>query len=215
MARFNKIVFIFTLLVLIAGCTNTQKPAPPEATEVPLQTLDHVVISEVMTGIESNNNHDFIELFNPQNEVVNLAGYTLSYQLDQDSEITVLHEWDSHTLIPAYGHYLLGYSGEEFVTVVDTEFKQNLISNKGSLALFDEKGEIQDSLRWGKQPSNFQEGSPALSLSKGKSLERLPDGELGNATDTNDNLNDFALIAQPNPQNSGSPAVPVIAEQLQ
>jgi len=218
MIRLKRFVLIGILLSLIAGCTSSQISTPPEATEqpeLPTPTLDHIVISEIMAGAENNNNHDFIELYNPQKDAVDLTGYTLTYQLDQEADYITLFEWDSYTLIPAYGHYLLGYGGEEFGLTVDAWFKQNLTPNKGLLAILDSNGEIQDSLCWGKQSCESGEGSPAPALPKGKSLERSPGGDAGNTTDTGDNAADFSLTEQPNPQNSGSPITPSFSGQVQ
>ena len=134
MIPLKKLVLFGLLLSLLAGCTKSESPAPPEATEkpsFPTSLLDHIVISEIMTGIEGNNNHDFIELYNPQLESVNLSGYSLIYQLDQKADYITLHEWDSYTIIPAFGHYLLGFSGEDFGLTIDATFKQNLIASKG------------------------------------------------------------------------------------
>jgi uncharacterized protein len=217
MIPINKVVLIGLFLSLIAGCTTSQNSKPPEAPEqpqFPISILEHIVFSEIMTGAENNNNHDFIELYNPQIDAVDLNGYSLIYQLEPEADYITLHEWNSYTVLPPYGHYLLGYSGEDFGLTLDAQFKQNLLSSKGSLSLLNSAGEIQDSLCWGKQSCENSEGSPASAISKGKSLERLPGGLEGNATDTGDNAADFSLIAQPAPQNSGSTITPQVTSQM-
>ncbi len=201
----------------LVSCAKPQLPAQSDVAEqptLPTSSLDHIVISEILAGAENNNNHDFIELYNPQNEAVDLTGYTLTYQLDRENDYITLYHWDSYTLIPAFGHYLLGYTGEDFGVTVDAEFKQNLIPAKGSLTLLNSKDEIQDILCWGKQDCKELEGSPAASLIKGQSLERLPGGQAGNTTDTGNNAADFILNDQPAPQNSGSAITPAVAGQL-
>ncbi|MDX9865905.1 MAG: lamin tail domain-containing protein, partial [Anaerolineaceae bacterium] len=218
MIRLKRIALIGMLFSLIAGCATPQISTTPEVTkqaELPTPGLNHLVISEIMAGAEHNNNHDFIELYNPQNEAVDLAGYSLSYQLDRETDYITLYDWNLYTLIPPYGYYLLGYSGETFNLPVDAEFTQNLISSKGSITLLNGSDEIQDSVCWGSQPCEKGEGSPATALPKGKSLERLPGGQAGSTTDTDDNAADFALNARPNPQNTGSPIAPPITGQLQ
>ena len=218
MIPLKKLVLFGLLLSFLTGCTNNQTPVLYEATQqpdIPVSALDHIVISEVLTGIENNNNHDFIELYNPQVEATDLSGYSLAYQLDQETDYIILYEWDSYTLIPAFGHYLLGYSGEEFGQTLDATFKQNLISSKGNLSLLDKNGDTLDRLCWGKLTCENIEGAPASAMSKGKSLERLPGGTAGSTADSDNNAVDFVLNTQPSPQNSGSPITPAIAEQLQ
>ena len=217
MNRSLKFVVFGILISLLSGCTSTRNTSLPETTtqpDIPISTLNHIVFSEIMTGAENNNNHDFIELYNPQTMAVNLAGYTLSYQLDPEADYITLYHWDSYTLIPAFGHYLLGYNGEDFGLTIDASFKQNLIPNKGSLTLLDTGGEIQDSLCWGNQDCKNSEGTPASSMVKSKSLERLPGGQAGNITDTDNNASDFILNDHPAPQNSGSPITPLQPGQL-
>ena len=65
-----------------------------------------------------------------------------------------------------------------------------------------------DSIGWGNAPTEFTEESPASVLENGKSLERYPGGEEGNAQDRNDNSKDFFLAFAPSPQNSGSIPTP-------
>lgn len=218
MSRIIKLIAIGFFFSSLVGCVNTQYSAQsdtPEPGVSPASSLDHIVISEIMAGAENNNNHDFIELYNPQNEAVDLAGFTLSYQLDRENDYITLYQWDSYTLIPAFGHYFLGYTGEDFGIVVDAEFKQNIIPTKGSLALLNSIDEIQDTLCWGDQTCENVENSPASSLIKNQSLERLPGGQEGNGIDTNDNAADFTLNDLPTPQNSGSPIAPAISNQIQ
>ena len=217
MSRIIKWITIGIFFSSLFGCTNPHDPEqtkPTEQPNLPTSTLEHIVISEIMAGSEKNNNHDFVELYNPQSEAVNLEGYTLSYQLDRENDYITLYHWDSYTLIPAFGHYLLGYNGENFDLSVDADFNQNLISSKGSLTLLNGSDKIQDTLCWGKQTCRNMEGSPATFLVKSKSLERLPGGQAGNSTDTGSNADDFILNGHPTPQNSGSPITPVHAGQL-
>ena len=217
MIHLKRVILIGIFLSMITGCTTAQTSVPSEFTEqsdFPAPTLDHIVISEIMAGEENNNNHDFIELYNPQIESVDLDGYSLIYQLEPEADYITLFEWNSYTILPPYGHYLLGYYGEDFGLAIDAQFMQNLLSSKGSLVLLNNKGETQDSLCWGKQSCENSEGSPASSIAKGNSLERLPGGLQGNATDTDNNATDFSLVSQPAPQNSGSAITPLVTSQM-
>ena len=218
MSRLFKIITIGIFFSSLVGCARPQVVEQSNAIEQPAlasPSLDRIVISEIMAGAENNNNHDFIELYNPQSESVDLAGCTLTYQLDRENDYITLYHWDSYTLIPAFGHYLLGYTGEDFGLTVDAQFKQNLIPSKGSLTLLNSSEDIKDRLCWGSQTCENPEGTPAPAVVKGKSLERLPGGQAGNTTDTDHNATDFISNDQPDPQNSGASITPALADQLQ
>src|SRR3990172_137023 len=66
-----------------------------------------------------------------------------------------------------------------------------------------------DALGWGDATNAFVEGTAALPPPAGSSVERLPGGLLGNASDTNDNRTDTHLEAAPSPQGLAAGPVPV------
>lgn len=98
----KKPLFLFSIL-LIAALILGSCATPPEETPTPesgpvatrYESLgDHLLISEVLAGVEGNNLHDFIELFNPTIEIIDLKGYALWYQLKDEDEPTLVHFWD-------------------------------------------------------------------------------------------------------------------------
>ena len=194
------------LLFLMAGCsTPTQPPeeTPTDSTTLPNGT-DHLVISEIMAGVDGNNLYDFIELYNPTPEIVDLRGFALWYLLKEGDEETLVHVWDESTLVPPNGHYLLGQADQDFSSVVDLVINQPLQPQRGGLLLKGPDRAVVDSLGWGDAPSISVESMAAPALENGVSLERLPgDGE-GNGQDSNVNMDDFKVNASPNPQNTGS-----------
>jgi predicted extracellular nuclease len=210
----NKIKSIVLLMILVAllvsGCGGS-KETTTQPTVVPLVPLDfshHLVISEVLTGIEGNNNHDFIELFNPTDTPIDLDGFTLVYQLADDNQAETIFHWRGRAIIPPLGHYLLGYTGENFGLLSDAILEQPLIPNKGGLQLLDPEDSVVDNLSWGNGPSVFTEGAAAPAMKKNVSLERLPGNVSGNGVDTDNNAIDFSLVSEPNPQNTGSTPSP-------
>ena len=103
--RLIPVILIFSLIE--AACT----PSTPE-THMPSEIVEsRIVISEVMAGVEGNNNFDFIELHNTGDEVIDLQGWSLWYQLSTDKEQLEIYAWDAPDVIPAHGHYLLGRAG--------------------------------------------------------------------------------------------------------
>lgn len=65
------------LLGLLAGCS-VSSSAPP--TLEPPSTYP-ILISEVMAGKQGNNNYEFIELYNPGDDLIDLQGWSLWYRL--------------------------------------------------------------------------------------------------------------------------------------
>jgi len=222
------LTILLTLNLILAACT-----APPEVTpesvekvvaeETAAETVAEpepepvsvnmgepaVLISEVLAGIQGNNNLEFIELYNSGTEApFDLAGWSIWYQLADGQDEVLVYRWSDHTLIPPQGHYLLVRDGQDVGVTADTNFTQPLVGPKGALQLRQTDGTVLDSLSWGTGPAAYAEGTLAPAMDNGIALERLPGGETGNWTDSDDNAADFALVEVYNPQNTGSPLVP-------
>lgn len=192
---------VLAMLGVLSGACST----PP--THVP-STEARIVISEVMTGIQGNNNYEFIELYNDGEEIIDLNGWSLWYRLSNSEEDLPVIAWQETTLIPPDGHFLLGRAGEELDLPVDGVFEQALNTSGGGIALRESNGSIADALGWGTAPANFTEGTGAPAPENGQSLERAPGGAAGNGSDTDNNASDFIISSVPAPQNSGSPLTP-------
>ena len=222
---------LLTLALLVGACTNPPTQTSPVATETPLITVypsatfeikptkipppSTPLISEVLVGIQGNNVFEFIELYNPTGQPINLRGWTLWYRLATSEEDLPVYRWQDDTLIPPNGHYLLVRAGQDIGLLPDAEFDQGLNTTGGGLLLRDSDGTDADALGWGNSPAAFTEGSPAPALENGLSLERTPGGMAGNAADTDDNAADFLTNTEFNPQNTGSLATPVKVHRLE
>ena len=210
MSRNRILIFTFVLLISLAACT-----ASPDAAE---PAVARILISEVQTGAQGNNNDEFIELYNAGGLLADLSGWSLMYGLHPEDEELLVFEWDSSLLVPPHGHVLLVRSGAAAEAMADGIFTQSLNNSFGGLALLDADGALIDSLGWGEEgsaPETFVEGAPAPGLESGLSLERLPGGEEGSAQDSDNNAADFVLRENPNPQSSGSPFTPGGSQALE
>ncbi|MEZ4512350.1 MAG: lamin tail domain-containing protein [Chloroflexota bacterium] len=231
----KKVVFGLIVLVwLLAGCRTEADPTPtavpptatpaaeetavPETTEpapAPSASTDipaGVRISEMLAGISGNNNYDFVELYNGGTEPVDLAGWSLWYQLTPDRNPEPVYRWEAGALLPGRGHYLLVHEGEDVGAAADAVFTLPLFA-KGGLLLRDGDNQTVDLFGWGDAPEKVVEGRPAAVPEAGMSLERQPGGEAGNWQATGDNSSDIVVQPVPNPQNSGSDPTP-LADQL-
>ncbi len=160
----------------------------------------------MLAGVEGNNLHDFIELYNPTLEIIDLKGYSLWYQLKEEDEPALVHVWDESYLVPPFGHFLLGQEGQDFGIRPDLVINQPLQPARGGLILKDPAREVVDSLGWGNAPQSAIEGSPAEKMTNGISLSRRLFGGLTQTTMPPISF----LMNRPDPENTGSPTIPVI-----
>ena len=196
-----------------AAATATSAPEPATPPEPP--AVDHIVISEVLTGKKGNNNYEFIELYNPTDQPLDLQGLSLWYQLNDKQEPVRLARWTGLTLIPGQGHYLLVRAEQDVGVAADATFTQALNLAYGGVALQKSNKDRVDAVAWGKKaPVAMTEGQPAPGMKNGQSLERLPGGDAGNGQDADDNAADFVLNPDPQPQNTGSDLTPPVAKRL-
>ena len=137
----------------------------------------------MLAGIQGNNVFEFIELYNPTDQPVDLRDWLLWYRLATSEEDLPVYRWSDDTLIPPNGHYILVHAGQDIGLPPDAEFDQGLNTTGGGLSLRDSDGTEADALEWGNSPAAFTESSPAPALENSLSLERAPEGEPGNAAD--------------------------------
>lgn len=173
-----------------------------------------ILFSEVLPGLPGSNNHEFIELYNPGPDVVDLKGWSISYQTREELEPSVLFTWKERADIPANGHYLLARQGAELGIIPDAVYDGQMFEGKGGLILYDDEEGVSDRFGWGEAPAAYYAGSPLVEFVKGDTLERLPGGEAGNGHDSGDNTADFLAHADARPQNSGSPLTPLDKERM-
>ena len=199
---------IVTTLLLLGFISGGCSAAPPQTETPTLAVEPRILISEVLAGVEGNNQYEFIELYNAGSTVLDLQGWSLWYRLPTGEESFAVKAWQELALIPPHGHYLLGQVDQDLTIAPDATFTQSLNTSGGGLELRTPDGTRADALGWGNAPIAFTEGDPAVALLNGQSLQRLPGGEDGNTVDTGDNAADFRLLPAPVPENTGSPVTP-------
>ena len=217
------------LILLLAACDSRTLPSvepslPPSPTLTPtavsqsIPTLPEganpILISEILGGIQGNNNYEFIELYNRSDVAVDLRGWTIWYRLPTSQEDLLVYRFTRATIIPPLGHLLLSRLDQDLGIPANDSFEQPLNTAGGGLQLRSTDEAVQDTIGWGNAPEGFYEGSPAPALVNGKSLERLPGSTAGNTTDSDDNSVDFKLQPFPSAENTGSPLTPAIAACL-
>ena len=160
--------------------TAAPPPQPPE------NTASHVLISEIMAGIDGNANYEFIELYNPGASSIDLTGWTVKKRTSTGSESTLIvaSRFDGKS-IPAGRYFLLardgGYSGAVVPDVLwPTSNSYALAYTNNAVMLYDASGNKVDEVSWTEIP-------------QGKSFTR-----------ESWSSNNFIIQGNPTPQNSGS-----------
>ncbi|MGB2956085.1 MAG: lamin tail domain-containing protein, partial [Anaerolineales bacterium] len=202
----SKFLLITLIVLIISGCSSQEEPD----IILPAQIL----ISEVLTELEGNNQADFIELHNAGTEIADIKGYSLWYQLNDSGEEILLYRWNETTLIPPLGHYLIIQAGQQFNVEPDALINHALVPNRGGLSLRI-GDDIEDQLTWGEGPEGMTEKRPADEMGPGVSLQRHQGKKSGRLEDTDNNQKDFSQNPSPDPQNTGSLVLHELAGELQ
>lgn len=168
-----------------------------------------IVISEFRTRGETGFYDEFVELFNPTQEAVDISGWVLRVSADCGSSSFNLITISSPTTLSPGQHYLLASESATDLAADQTWSPDSTytLSDKGGVALFDPAqvqpvdgvGMCADTL--------YHEGRnlPPMEENINISYERLPGGDLGNCWDTDDNLADFLISPLGSPQRSTDP----------
>jgi hypothetical protein len=183
-------------------------------TRVNAGIANHVVISEIQVAGDTAND-EFIELYNPTSQPVNITGWKLRKTGGTNGNIITSM---SGTIQP-YSYYLIapdGYTGE---VPRDAGYSNasSVLTGDNSVLLSDATDTFVDVVGMGSSPD--AELFSTLDPIAGESVERkaLPGSSsntmdvggihalLGNGEDTNNNGSDFVSRNIPQPQNSSSP----------
>ncbi|NAT10973.1 hypothetical protein C4E22_05435 [ANME-1 cluster archaeon AG-394-G06] len=187
-----KIALVLIAILILAAPVAIAQEVPP-----------HVVISEVYPNV--NNAHsEWIELYNPTAENVNIAGWTID---------TATHLADATippgVIISAHGFYLIADKGfstdKDNPSWPDADLEEAITLRDGNgWCRLNDSGNFVDTVGWGTATTN--ETKNADKPAKGESIERKPlkDG-YAPCQDTDDNFVDFAVQDTPTPKNSSSP----------
>ena len=162
-----------------------------------------VLISEVQTAGTGDADREFIELYNASDSSLNLSGYRLLYRAAAGVSDVTIRTFQAGDVIPAHGHFLLVHTGKDVGVTPDATFGTSLGATGGGLAI-STTGTISDSVGWGSATNIFVETSAAPAPAADQSIERKPGGAAGNGQDTDNNANDFQILAVPTPQNTAS-----------
>ncbi len=173
------------VLLCAANIPGTQRVSAIEEAGIPYTPegnysvfVEHVMIHQIYGASDDGAaSHSFIELYNPCDSAVNLAGWEVQYRSSLDGEHQSWNELTLTGVIPAKGYYLIrcGASGrtDYFVPQGDQEWDIQL-HNKGiSVALFSEDVTLGDDFAGAVTEENRPEGYVDLLAVQGNDEEEV------------------------------------------
>ena len=194
------------VIVMVASAAGAHGSAAlAVAVDWPPSTL---VVSEVQTGGASASD-EFVEIANQGSAPADLLGLEVVYATSSGSTVTRKATWAVSLMLGPGQRFLLGNGSGVFGSVADATYSGGFAATGGAVALRVVGGSAIDAVGWGDATNAFVEGTTAPAPPAGSSLERLPGGAAGNATDTNANAQDWFVQGAPSPQGLGAPPVPV------
>lgn len=193
---------------------------------------NHVVISEFATRGPTAATDEFVELYNPTDHIISLAGWKLQYNPASGSGWLDRALLPAGTQIAAHGFYLI--ANQSYIGTVVPDFTSGSwnsgtgMADNGHERIIDASAVEVDRVGWGTavlpeggvdapnhgtSPNNNSVERKALSTSTAATLATGgADALLGNGQDTDVNGSDFVFQSNGrNPQNSSSPPEPAFA----
>lgn len=180
----------------------------------------HVVISEIQVGEVSHADDEFVELYNPTINDIDLSGWKLKKATESGTPIDNLVASLSGS-IAAHGFFLITSpesSASNSANILYSTTRH--IAANNTVYLFDKNTSLIDKVGFGNATDS--EGTAVPNPGAGKSLERKANSSstvlsmttggdefAGNGEDTDNNVADFIIRDTPAPQNSQSPIEPI------
>ena len=156
------------------------------------QPMRIVLISEISVADASSVQHEFVELYNPNNSTIDLAGWELRKKTQSGSDSVLVSSKKFSGIIPANSYFLIAHP--EYAPSIGADLAWSgsgySISANGTVYLVDGQGRTVDLVGYGE--CFAYEAAAAQNPSAQASVARLTQ------TNTDNNLTDFVLaIASP------------------
>jgi hypothetical protein len=200
-SRFSRAfsVWMLALLLLADGLLILVQGPARAAPAGQAAALDHIVISEFRTRGPNGATDEFVELFNPTPDSIDIGGWLVRSVSSTGSMTTRATIPLGTQLLPGQ-YYLLATDDYSGPTPRDWALSAGFADN-GGVALFKEI--VIDLVG---MSAGAAEGTPLPPLNGNldQAYERKTGGSEGNCLDTDDNSFDFSLIAPSQPQNTNS-----------
>lgn len=164
--------------------------------------VTHIVISQVQIA-GATTDDEFVELYNPTNNPVDLSGYRLRRESQSGGSPSNLVASMSG-VIPAHGYFLIAFPVSYTGSATPDAFysaTSSAIAPNNTVLLYSDAGiTLIDKVGIGIAVDN--ETASAATPSAGGSVQRKLDDTLGHGLDTNNNSSDFEVLITSTPRNS-------------
>ena len=192
------------ILVVFCVCSGLMLPLTHQSAKS--TAVETLLINEVMIHPTDNENtNEWIELYNPTSESVDVAGWLIADEKETDTIQADTENGDGTTSIPPGGYALLTDKGTtvyEITTISEDAIRLSvddstlcgygLNNQQEKIILLDIDSNIIDAIEWGEDYDDVP-GTPAAVVSEGNTLARYQ------GSDTNDTSHDFFESNTPTP----------------
>lgn len=162
---------------------------------------NHVVISQIEVGSTGAATDEFVELYNPTPNDIDLSSWRLSRKNSGGTQDNLVASLSG--TIKSHGYFLIGspaYSGS--VSANQTYSTGSTIANNNAVILFSDAGiTTVDLVGIGPTAPASESASAPTPINSG-SIQRKIDDTGGHGLDTDNNSGDFELLAVSSPRNS-------------
>lgn len=220
------------------GGGGQSSPSPaPSATSSPATTtppfIPKLLINEIQIESTSSDSDEFIEIYNPNDQAVDLSSWSIQKSYSTSTNI-YKKNFEPNSVIPAKGYFLVvnASSSQALIDMGDLQHKSfslaknntiYLVSNQEEIADYSDK-DVNDLVGFGENV--WSEASPTINSTNGKSLGRKWASTTNSHIDTDNNYNDFEIqdpspkaqnqspVLEPEPPSGEEPLLTVVINEL-
>ncbi|TSD02602.1 MAG: putative lipoprotein [Parcubacteria group bacterium Athens0714_26] len=198
----------YQVSLIVFDNQNVSSTATSTTISVSAVGINHIVISEIQAGSADNADNEFIELYNPTGQNIDITNWSLKRKISQTATSTknLVLNFNAISTIPAKGFFLIAHNDYDGLMSPDLRYSNNsnpLAYDDGVIILQDSSNSIIDEVLYDEILAGKSLERKANATSTADSMINNNDRFLGNSYDT-DNLEDFILRDISNPQNSSS-----------
>jgi cardiolipin synthase len=192
--------------IVLCSCLFAGLAAPVLNQPVNSASFETLLLNEIMFHpSENENTNEWIELYNPTAESIDVNGWMLADEKETDTLVADIENGDGSTGIPPGGYAIVTDTG----TTIDDTFDipddairisvddstlcgYGLNNQQEKIILMNSEGTVVDAIEWGQDYEEIP-GAPFKTVAKGNSLARY------HQVDTDDSSHDFYECDIPTP----------------
>ncbi|MEK7094406.1 MAG: lamin tail domain-containing protein [Patescibacteria group bacterium] len=177
------------------GGSGSVAPSPGSSSSSTLIIYPKILINEIQTASASSTHEEFVELYNPSNEAVDLTNWYIQKKTKSASSFSTFLPKTALAgkSIAAHGFFVISHPSSSLIAQVVTD---EGLADHNTLVLKNPHGDIIDKVGWG-GAGDFEEQA-APNPDSDQSIQRKVSGS--SFIDTEHNSEDFEIKDCPSPQ---------------